>query len=335
MVRRRRAASRADHLSRSRSSITHRRPNRAVDRATAVNEERTVRPGTRGQSPDRSVRGLSPRQARRRAKANRSAPAASAAAQAASWSGVAPNRMAAATTVARPRRCRRMREQCRSHLLVRLPPAQHQGRQADGEIHHQGDGADRGERHERSAAARGSTPRPRRRGWRSTACGSRVHLAEPARQVAVLGEREDRARAVESWPMLLPVIEMTEPAIEIIAAPAAPRTDAAPSASGVRVAATSGRMPVATNDVSDITIDTMISARDERERHVAPRICRFARQHAGHFISAISKDQQDRRGRKLFASTRRHVVKCDGIDEPDAADDEDRQRQRACRWSAR
>ena len=60
-----------------------------------------------------------------------------------------------------------------------------------------------------------------------------------------------------NWPMLLPVIETTAP-IEIIAAPPAPRNSAAPSASGVRVAATSASTPVATSEVSDITIDTMI-----------------------------------------------------------------------------
>ena len=58
--------------------------------------------------------------------------------------------------------------------------------------------------------------------------------------------------------MLLPVIEITEP-IEIIAAPPAPMKIAAASAIGVRVAAASGRMPVATSEVSDITTETMIS----------------------------------------------------------------------------
>jgi hypothetical protein len=56
--------------------------------------------------------------------------------------------------------------------------------------------------------------------------------------------------------MLLPAIETTEP-IEIIAAPAAPMKSAAPSASGVCVAAGSGSTPVATSEVRHITPDTI------------------------------------------------------------------------------
>ena len=58
--------------------------------------------------------------------------------------------------------------------------------------------------------------------------------------------------------MLLPAIETTEPS-EIINAPAAPMMIAAPSASGVCVAAGSASTPVATSDVRHITIDTIRS----------------------------------------------------------------------------
>ena len=56
--------------------------------------------------------------------------------------------------------------------------------------------------------------------------------------------------------MLLPVMEITDPALTM-SAPATPMISAAPSASGVRVAATSGTTPVATSEVSVITTPTV------------------------------------------------------------------------------
>ena len=104
--------------------------------------------------------------------------------------------------------------------------------------------------------------------------------------------------------MLLPAIETTEP-IEIIAAPAAPMKIAAPSASGVRVAARSGSTPVATSEVSDITHRHDQQRGDECERHILARVRRFAGQHAGDLVAAIGKDQQDQRALHLLARHRR------------------------------
>jgi hypothetical protein len=58
--------------------------------------------------------------------------------------------------------------------------------------------------------------------------------------------------------MLFPAIEIDDPAATIIA-PAAPRNRTAPSASGVRDCAIPGNTPVATIEVSVITVVTISS----------------------------------------------------------------------------
>ena len=83
----------------------------------------------------------------------------------------------------------------------------------------------------------------------------------------------------------------------------APMKIAAPSASGVRVAATSGSTPVATSDVSVITDGDVMSVIDERKRHVAPRVGGFAGRHAGDLVAAVGEDQQQRRGADLLAAS--------------------------------
>ena len=239
------------------------------------------------------------------------APAASAAAPEISCACVAPARMPSATIDARigitgpngtvnfggATACSRIgevRADLRGDLAIAL--AQHQRRHAHRQIHHQPrDRADRGQRDERSGQRERSAPRRRRTGSRSTACGSADAPCANQRGRSPFSASAKIVREpFSSWPMLLPVIETTEP-IEIIAAPPAPMKIAAPSASGVlrrgeiRQHAGGDQRRQRHHDRHDD------QHRDERERHVLARVRGFAGQHAGDLVAAIREDQQDRR----------------------------------------
>ena len=120
-------------------------------------------------------------------------------------------------------------------------PRKHQRRGAHREVHDQArDGADRGELHERSGQRQRQRDSGREQNRVRRRPMARVHLRKPPRQIAVLGQRENRARAGQHLTHVV-AGHRDRRADVTISAPAAPMTIAAPSASGVRVAPTSGQ----------------------------------------------------------------------------------------------